>query len=597
MNGKVTLALVAAAAVSVTYLVWFDRDRPGTQAAALTDRKLLAPGRAGAPIDRVEITGPAGRIELALGPDRGWRMLAPTPDRADPRVVRELLESLETALKTDTIPAGPADLEKFGLYNPAVSLRLHRGNEPPIDLQLGAPTAVEGRVYAKLAGSAEVVVIPDQIRQIARRSVDDFRDAQLLKVRPVDVTRITIRNASGTIELQRERGRWEMIQPVAARADDTAVNDWLERLCESGVRQFVGMDMGSLISSGLAAPRGTVRLEFESATDSVVPPVEISFGNRADPRYAPDSVYVRVPDRRLVAAVPLVIEEALLLDADALRARTLLLLNPDLVDRVKIQAAGGDELVLARRGDDWTMVKPVPAEVEASEVMRLLKKLPAIRVREFFAGDAAQAALAELEAPRLRVTFASFNSENTAESAAGETPIAELSFGAARPDGSVLVRVEAEGDAVVARVDADNLAIVRADVVLWQPLRLFGATPFVVEALTVERGGVAREFRRDGGAWQSVGAGSKIAPTAIESAAALLPRLRAARWAGPVVAGYGLDAPTLVVRARTSKENDPVALRVGRRTAEGLWPATLEGRPGVTLLTDPDYQIFAALAP
>ena len=598
MNGKVTLALIAAATLAVAYLVWFDRDRPGTQTAALAQRTLLPPGRGGraaAPIDRLEIVGPDGRIELAMGPNREWQVLAPMADRADLGAVRELVEALETALKFDTMPAGPADLEKFGLHPPTVSVRIHRGGEDPIELLLGVPTAVEGRGYAKLAGSPDVVVVPDEIRQMARRSPDDFRDGQLLKVRPVDVSRITIRNVSGTIELQRERGRWEMIQPVAARADDKAVNDWLDRLCASGIRQFVGPDLGNLISYGLAAPRGLVRLEFESPTDASVPAVEISFGNRADPRYAPDSVYVRASERRLVAAVPLTIEEALLLDADALRERTLFLLNPDLVDRVRIQAAGREELVLARRDDDWTMLKPVPAEVEATEVMRLLKRLPEIRVREFFTADAATAATAELDPPRLRVTFASFSSENTPESTAGETPIATLSFGAPRPDGSLLVRVEGQGGPVVARVDADVLSVVSPDPIAWRPLRLFGETPVSIEALTVEAAGGSREFRRDGGSWRRLEAESAIAPTAIASAAALISRLRAVRWVGPAVAAHGLDAPTLMVRARAEAGSEALELRVGRRTPEGLWPATLNGRTGVFLLSDPDYQILKAL--
>lgn len=267
MNGKVTLALLAAAALAVGYLVWFDRDSPGTQAAALADHKLLTPVRATSPIDRLEITGPDGRIDLALGSNREWRVLAPTPDRADVGAVRDLVGALETATKFDAIPVSPAALEQFGLRDPAVRIRIHRAGETPVELQLGLPTAVEGRAYARLDGSPEIAVVPDVIRQMARRPPEEFRDGLLLKVRPVDVSRITIQNPSGTIELQRERGRWEMLQPIAAQADEKKVNDWLERLRTTAIRQFVGEDLGDLISYGLAAPRGSVRLDIESASE------------------------------------------------------------------------------------------------------------------------------------------------------------------------------------------------------------------------------------------------------------------------------------------------------------------------------------------
>ena len=596
MNPKVTFGFLAAALLAVGYLVWFDRDKAGTQDAAVAEKKMLPAARAGrgsVPIDRIEILRPDGNILLAIGSDHEWQMLAPVADRADPRLLRELVEALETSLKLDVVAGDPASLAKFGLSDPPARLKISRPGEVAVELQLGSRTAVEGRSYARLAGSPEVVVILDKIHELVRRTPDEFRDAQLVKLKPVDVSRVVIRNASGTIELERERGRWELTRPVAARADEKAVNEWIERLVGSGIRKFVRDDFGDLLEFGLAAPRGSVRLEFESRGETAPPPVELFFGNRADPGLAPDSVYVRSVSRRLVAAVPMVIEEALLLEADALRERTLFSLNPDLVDRVHLRPAAGDELVLARRGDDWTMLKPVPMAVESTEVMRLLKRLPSIRVRDFLAGDGVSLAAKELETPFLRVMFASFSSENTAESAAGETPIATVSFGRARPDGSVLVRVDE--DNVMARVDADILAEISVDVICWQSLVLFEPTPGPIEAITVEQAGKTREFALIAGEWKRVGDGLPVDQVAAASASALLPRLRAVRWVGPALPAHGLDAPTLIVRARSKAVAEAIELRVGLRTAEGMRPAMLVGRNGVFELSDPDYQTLAAL--
>ena len=41
MNNKITLGFLIAALATVAYFVWFARDRPGTQATAVADRKLL----------------------------------------------------------------------------------------------------------------------------------------------------------------------------------------------------------------------------------------------------------------------------------------------------------------------------------------------------------------------------------------------------------------------------------------------------------------------------------------------------------------------------------------------------------------------------
>ena len=597
MNTKVTLGFLAAALLAVGYLVWFDRARPGTRDAALAERKLLPTPRTArglVPIDRIELTGPEGNVVLALGPSGEWQVLAPAVDRADPRLLHDLVEALETSLKLDVLPLDPAALSQFGLSEPMGRLKISRGSAAVVELQLGKRTAVEGRAYARLAESPEVIVIPDTIHQIARRTPDDFRDAQLVKFRAVDVARVVIRNPSGTIELERDRGHWELTRPVAGRADDRAVNDWLERLGGTAIRKIVRDDLGDLLEFGLAAPRGSVRLEFEARGESAVAPVELFFGNRADPGIAVDAVIVRSTGRHLIAAVPRVVEESLLLEVDALRERTLFSLNPDLVDRVRLRPAAGEELRFARRGDDWTMLQPVPMAAEPTVMMRLMKRLSGVRVRDFLMAEAAVEAATELENPSLRVTFAAFSSENTAESAAGETPISTVSFGRVRPDGSIIVRVDE--DNLIARIDADILAEIPLETIRWQPLVLFEKTPGPIDAVSIEQGSQTREFTLTAGEWKRTGEGSPIEPMAVASVAALVPRLRAVRWLGPAIPTYGLETPTLVVRARPVAVAETVELRVGRRSPEGMWPAALTGRKGVFELSDPDYQTLAAPA-
>ena len=594
MNNRITIALLTAALAAVGFYLWFDRERPGTQASALSARKLLPPaGVRGKPepIDRIEIVAPNERLVLALVKDHGWRVLVPTLDRADPEVLRELIEVLETSLKLDAMPATPDALERCGLRDPPLRLTISRGTESPVELQIGARTAVEGRVYARLANAPEIVVIPEQVANLARRPTDGFRDVRLFDFKPADVVRIRVRNPWGDFALARDRGRWELTSPVPARADDKAVNDWLGRLCESHVQLFASADAGDLLSFGLMAPRGSVQLEFESANDEPARVVELQLGRRAEARYATDATLVRLPDRGLVAAVPLVIEEALLLEPDALREHTLFTLNPDLVDRIHIRPADKSELVLARQGEQWTLLQSAPAPVEVSEVSRLIKELPSWRVREFLTGAAADAAKAELAKPVLRVTFASYSSENTAESSAGETAIATVSFGPARPDESMLVQIEE--DDVIARVDANLLGDVPTDPHVLQPLTLFESRP-EIDSLSVQESGPVRTFKRARGVWNADG--SAEAPPAVESAASLLSSLRAVRWIGAASADYGLETPTLVVRATCESGCSPIELKVGKQTGDGMWPASLAGRGGVFLLSDPDRQILAAPA-
>src|SRR5262249_11293246 len=145
MKNRGTIGLLVAALAAAGFYFWFEREHPGTQAAALEDRKLLPPtANRGKPaaIDRIEIARPNEKLVLALDNGRVWRLLTPLADRANPKTVRELVEALETSLKFDSIPANPEVLERAGLRAPEARLKIFRGNEAPVELELGAPTAV-----------------------------------------------------------------------------------------------------------------------------------------------------------------------------------------------------------------------------------------------------------------------------------------------------------------------------------------------------------------------------------------------------------------------------------------------------------------------
>src|SRR6202030_2016793 len=87
-----------------------------------------------------------------------------------------------------------------------------------------------------------------------------------------------------------------------------------------------------------------------------------------------------------------------------------------------------------------------------------------------------------LDKPQLQVTFSSFASENTAETQAGERPIATISFG------------KSEGDSVYARVGDEPFVIavrrslldnIFADPLQWQETSIFKFNPEQIHRFSV----------------------------------------------------------------------------------------------------------------
>ncbi len=606
MNWRSTLLLLVLAAGAALYVWRVDSTRRDSREAAVA-RRLVLPlppsGQVLAPWERVEIDGPNGPIRLRAGAGGlEWFVEAPVADRADPAMVGELLGAIELLTREDTL-AGAADRAgEFGLDRPAIRVRAWRegGGKDPVEIRFGRPTAVEERYYAQLAGSPDVVVVGPELREVLLRRPDRFRDPRLTRLEPGDVERIILRNAGGEIEMRRDRdrGRWELVRPQAGRANDEAVTELLDRVVGAAVRAFVGgseaaLGTSDLVRYGLAEPRAVVRLELRRTAGREGGVAELSLGAPADKETAKEAVFARLvsPGRSLVCALPSVLDGLSRVSAAALRERRLLDVNPDLVDRIRIGTPDGREFLVARAGRGWVIqgAKTIPAE--PTEADRLLKTLNETLVRAFVAegNDAKDPARAGLRQAEVRVTLASFSSENTAEGSAGEQVITSLVLGPKREDGTRLAKIEP--DNVIVALDAAVRDAILDDPVKWQPLRLFDPAPG--ELTRVEISGRGREpvtIERDAaGAWTG-----GITPDRAATVAVTLARLRAVRWAGVVEAADELETPVIDLRATFAGRPAPVHLRVGRALPDGTRAAELvDERSGVFALSIPDYEALS----
>ncbi len=589
MNWKATLALLALA-LGGAWFLW--RDPGGTRDASFGD-VLVFPAVDGtrSPMERLQLESTDGRAEFVRGADGRWDIVAPVADRADAQIIGEIVGALESLPRLDRLAPG-SRLAEMGLEPPLARIIFVRRAGQPRELQLGNRTAVEGRIYARVKGEEDVIVIPKGMRDLVQRPGDLYRDRRLTAVSASNIVRVSIRNPRGALLLSRENGKWEIKEPIQARANAAVVDEWLEKFAGFAVRSFITTDLGDLFEFGLAAPRATVRLELESKTGRALDPVEWSLGDRAAPNFGKDAVYLRSPERHAIVTVPLESEEVLYLTADALRERTLTALNLDFIDRVRVRRRGEPALLLARAGDDWELREPERMPAEAAEMTRLVKRLNDAAVTEFVRDEAviAQGFAGGID---LECVFAAYASEVTAESGAGETPAVTLQFSSALPNGTRLVRNVEER--IVARLPASIVDEIPARAVEWQRLRLVDATFGELLRFEVTRGGeapVSVTFASSG--WRLESGGSAPLEVArAQSLATLLGRLRAARWIVPAQdQDFGFAKPSLVVNARFARWSGAFEFRVGRQTEGGLWFAKVEDRFGIVLLSDPDVQLM-----
>src|SRR5437868_9130190 len=477
MRPRTTIVLLLLVVAVGAFIRFYESKRPNTEEASRRAQNVVNFDRD--KINGVVIQNGDERIELKRV-DKKWRLESPVKDLADSSVVESLLFELEDWKKEATITGKENEAEKnkmadYGLAKAKLRLKL-LGPQAPPEILFGNNAALENRIYVRFESSKNVFLATENIKSAILKKPEDFRDRKLTDTIATQITRVALKTPAGEMELQKQGEHWQIVKPLRVRADDQKVNDLLAQITTSRIQQFVADDRGDLHPYGLAEPRGTVTIF--TADDKQGQLLQIG----GVPDKAKDQVYVRFTSRNFVYTLPKKIEEVLNTRPNDLRDRHLARFDQNQLDRITIDAPGKDKTVLARKGELWTIANRNNASANAGEVRRLIDLIAGEEVTKFVEDVASDLPRYGLDKPQLIVTFSSFASENTAETSAGEHPMATVAFG--RIDGeNVYARVGDEPFVVTARRSVlDNIF---SSPIRWQDLAIFKFKPEQIHRFSI----------------------------------------------------------------------------------------------------------------
>jgi len=589
MNWRTTLVLALIAIGIGVYIKFLDKG-PSTQDAKRQAGNVVNFDRD--KIDGVVIQNGDDKIDIRRH-DNKWRLETPIKDQADNTLVSTLLSDVETWQKDATISAkelASNNLTEYGLNKPKLRLKLIGEGAPP-EIYFGKDSALEGKMYVRFENSKDTFVANQAVKKAIEKKPDDFRDKRLTDLTVTQVSRVVLKTAAGEMELQKKSDHWEIVKPLRARADDQKIGDLIAQVTTAHIQQFVADDRGDLHPYGLAEPRGSITLYGQD--DKSANRTDSSRGEQgqmlqigAVPEKQKDQVYVRFSARSFVYTLPKKVDEVLNTKPNDVRDRHLVRIDEKILDRITVEAAGKGKTVLARKGENWTIVSRNNAPANSSEVRRLIETLSNEQVTRFVEDIASNLPKYGLDKPQLQVTFSSFASENTAESKAGEQPFATVAFGKIEGN-DVYARVGDEPFVVaVHRTLLDNIF---ADPLQWQELSIFNFKPEQIHRFSVT---TDKEFSLVRGAnnhWTWVKGSGAINETNVQSLLNTLSNLHAVRWIGSITPQHGFDRPQLTITFTSSPDDKAThKLTIGGGTPDGMWFARLDEREGTFLINNPD---------
>ena len=580
MNWRTTLVLAAITLGVFAYLRFVEMKQPSTEEAKRQAQNVVTFDRN--KINGIVIQNGDEKVEMRRSDNR-WRLETPIKDQADNSLIENLLSDLENWQKDGTISAKEVEADKsklneYGLNKPKLRLKLIGQDRPP-EILFGKDAALEGKMYVRFENSKETFLAGQSVRKDIDKKPEEFRDRKLTDLITAQVSRVILKTPAGEMDLQKKGDHWEIVKPLRARADDQKINDLIAQITTARIQQFVADDHGDLHPYGLAEPRGAITLFTQEDKQGQL----LQIGSM--PEKEKDQTYVRFASRGFVYTVPKKIDEILSTKPDDLRDRHLVRFDTNVLDRITIDAPDKGKIVLARKGEEWTIANRKNAPANSGEIRRFIDTVQNERVTKFVEDVASNLPKYGLATPQLQLTFSSFASENTAETKAGEEPFAMVAFG--KVDGDNIYARLADEPFVVA-VRRGLLDRVSTDPLQWQELSIFKFKPEQIHRLSVMTDKELSLERTGNNQWRWLKGSGDINQTNVQSLLNTLSSLHAVRWLG-ATPQHGFEKLQLVLTFTTSPDDRAShKVTIGAGSGDGMWCARVDEREDAFVISNQD---------
>ncbi len=197
------------------------------------------------------------KSEAATAKAEAWGILEPLKTEADDGVVNGLINNLKGVKVEKVVTESAGDLEPFGLAKPEirVSVMAGEGEPSPAPLLVGNKSPVGNNSYAMIEGKGKVLLLSTHLVPQFDKTLYDLRRKKLFAFDRGDVVGLRIlRSGETEVEMVREGDEWEIVRPIRARASQTEVDKFLNKLTTLRAEYFDDEEPAGLADYGLETP-------------------------------------------------------------------------------------------------------------------------------------------------------------------------------------------------------------------------------------------------------------------------------------------------------------------------------------------------------
>ncbi len=584
------------------------------------DERIFSSGLAGA--DYLLINSTNVQVECRRK-DLGWVFTRPLTAQANSAVINQLITAVESTKYVETITFEQRTnreltLTDFGFNIDSPKLIIGNGTNR-CSLLLGSKSPMGDLAYVKFIHEDDVMVVQSSVLDIFPKNIEKLRARTVVPGTAVRTSKLMIQKGGSFIELTRNKeNNWDIQQPVQFSADNTAVDNMLDRLYTAKVEDFIWDKMTPWDS--LELPVNTSSSDISSRNNSycLTPDLatmaikvwlagsnagsELLLGKFTDE--TKKYIYAKLRDNNTIFTCDAKLADGFDMTISELRNKSLIHLPYNKINQLCFQHNGAKLTLRKNRKSGWMLLEPVQWKADDEVTDSIVQMLLSFKIEEFIDSTStntitvdpqivAKICVSTLSTDKLCATT---NVAITADAAFGDEAVAQ----------TVLMLDNKESDIgnTIASYEDDKSILLKLNTInknifyknLTEPLFFRNRSMLSLDKANITRidlnrnGKTQTVIKKEDGAWASEDPTVKtINKNAIDELIFIAANMRALRIESDNVKkieAYGLDQVTISVTFGLSgKEGIQKTVQLGFRAGtDGIY-ARIQGEDTVFVIS------------
>ncbi|MBI3990825.1 MAG: DUF4340 domain-containing protein [Candidatus Omnitrophica bacterium] len=394
MKFKTTAFLLVIAVLLGGYILFYEKKKPTTEEWKEKSKKVF--DIKSEQIDKIQIR--RGETLILCEKKNGeWDILSPVKDTADAGEIDRILSKIEFLKWERLLKKGEweAKKEEFGITQPRAELDFWVKDRKST-LRVGKEAALGGNIYLGVEGRDGIYIVSKDLFDAVNKEPDTLRDKTALPLILSDIKRFEITRSAGKISCAREDDAWKLKEPISSDAEESKINGFLGQLRDLKVENFVADGQINLAEYGLEQPQAEVAI-FAGADVSG----KIIFGSAVKDS---NNIYAKREGKKTVYAVKSDILNELNQDALAFKSRTVLKVDKEKIESIKITSKDG-AVACYKSGEEWEIREPVKAKAKKEKIDIILGIAGDLKCKEFVAAMPPKLSEYGLDKPDMQIKF------------------------------------------------------------------------------------------------------------------------------------------------------------------------------------------------